>query len=1073
MNKTKKILLYMLSFIFVTAIAFTAVNSLSESYAQDLRAYESDLSLSVSYNPDVSLTLTTTNVSGYAYQYWIKTKVSTDTGTDTIVDTRNQYIWQIIGTGFGSYTQTVDIDGSHLNADKNYEVMVRVKDTNGTPEITADDVIVEELYQVLTSTQVGQATIASVEVNGKAVENDYVIVNKADLLDVKVNANLVGLTYGIYYGDSETAIKTVAGNSDGDSNDKAGSFIGDNRIDISGLKAGLNFITVKAIGNNTAVKKINLYVYDEYVASARPVIESLEGIADTDTDGDGPDMAVDGLFYFTMKVKYADGTSIADIDKNKFTYKLTSGNGEVELISKTVNGAYLDVLFSVDYGSGKNGIYYTVGTVARTSINDSIDYDDKIIQYYSGYARTATLSQTVEVYDESTETYITCGTLNGKYIANAGNKIKITATESSDITGKTGTLQYAFYREDASGWVLIKNYSSSNELIWKPVRNGTYNIQARIMDSNAGSYEKAVTNTYVIGTGLSETDTLSVKVNDSYGNEVKGFLIAGMPYKIEASYNGALENVLYMFTLYNTNLGTVYLNTYTISPYYMFIAGKNDTYIITARVINASNYGFKDISESNEVTVLAATSETAVTGILQATGSPDRLYTRFATGQESNLTALTTATEQSFELGTDFYYTGSIQICGVELTDIATSALTPATSVRLVLDSNGYSFELKQGGVWTAVTTAFNGYSVVTVSIDANTVISLPVGNDYCTNLTFTEKYVLIKNRAASLYDSVASIAAYPAINSGNDNNNFNMRFCDANGSEIGTFPNAPTELRYNQAPTASNGSFYYVGSIKVCGVELSELLTNPSSKDLFSSSYGMARLVASNGLYRLDLVLKSTSAFSANWPAFNGYVAPTIEFGAGTAIIVLAQAANTVDSHVIEFPETIILVKNQAGYLAKDIQTVTAVTAQPEKSDFRFYFSGEEGQALTPKCGGDVRYNYIASQAYTKRFYYSGSIKICGVELSELTTNAASSSAVGTQYGTCARFSNQGTHYMFQIADKTGGTATLTSNWSVFNGYEKRTIEFAAGTVLMLFGTDGTTEFYKFVSTLTFEQAV
>ena len=282
MNKTKKLLLYMMSIIFVTAIAFTAVNSLSDSYAKDLRTYESDLNLSVSYNADVSLTLETTNVSGYAYQYWIKTKVSTDTSTDTIVDTRNQYIWQIVGTGFGSYTQTIGVDASRLNADENYEVMVRVKDTKNTPEIT-DDVIVDELYQVLTSEQVGQATIASVEVNGKAIENDYVIVNKTDLLNVKVNANLAGLTYGIYYGDSATAIKTVAGNNDGDNDDKAGSFfnagetIGDNRIDISGMAAGLHSITVKAIGTNTAVKKINLYVYDEYVEAERTTITSLIG----------------------------------------------------------------------------------------------------------------------------------------------------------------------------------------------------------------------------------------------------------------------------------------------------------------------------------------------------------------------------------------------------------------------------------------------------------------------------------------------------------------------------------------------------------------------------------------------------------------------------------------------------------------------------------------------------------------------------------------------------------------------------------------------------------------------------
>jgi len=197
------------------------------------------------------------------------------------------------------------------------------------------------------------------------------------------------------------------------------------------------------------------------------------------------------------------------------------------------------------------------------------------------------LNQTAESegYDSEAGTYT------------AGMPIAI--TPSGTIEGASGDIKFAFYREDASGWVLIRDYKTLAEaptLTWTPVRPGIYNIQLRIMDDEAGSYEAALTKTYVIaGNGLSE-EALNIKIYNSITGEAADEFITGEPYKIEAQYTGS-ENVLYMFTLTSANLGTIYLNKYSPNPYFIFIPGKQDSYTITARVLNASNFGYKDISK--------------------------------------------------------------------------------------------------------------------------------------------------------------------------------------------------------------------------------------------------------------------------------------------------------------------------------------------------------------------------------------------------------------------------------------------------------------------------------------------
>jgi len=110
--------------------------------------------------------------------------------------------------------------------------------------------------------------------------------------------------------------------------------------------------------------------------------------------------------------------------------------------------------------------------------------------------------------------------------------------------------------------------------------------------------------------GLTEIEIYDYNSDES---EEPMFILAGNPYKIKAVYNDSnAEDLLYMFTLTNNNLGTVYLNNFTTSPYYIFVPWKGDSYKITVRIINTNSFGYKDISASRQIVSLSTNPPVAV-----------------------------------------------------------------------------------------------------------------------------------------------------------------------------------------------------------------------------------------------------------------------------------------------------------------------------------------------------------------------------------------------------------------------------------------------------------------------------
>ena len=543
MKKTRNIFTIALMTVLMAALFIFAANNLNAN-ASVIRPYNpaQSFELTVSYNSG-SLEVSTTNVAGHSYQYWVKTNVATDDSVDL-----KQSNW-MMKRGFGGYTASIPISNDNIDENGTYNVIVRIKDNA--------ERIVEELFGAYTPAQIGKPVISEVKVNGKSTNNETLIIEKSSSVNVTIIANIKCDSYAFYLGESDVSIMS----------NQTGIF---NITNLSLFKTGLHKIRTEISKNGSKdLKYISVYFYDEFVANKIPVIKSLVGEPDV-LLGEG------GLTLFTMQVRYADDTDMVEGDKNNFSYSLISENRKGTVETKTVTNGTLYVTFKVDY-QNNHGIYMTTATVLRNEISA---VDDKKIIYYKGYARDADIEQ---IYSASNNPLTT------------GTEITINAVNAY-IDGVLPTnLEYAFYREDASGWILMRTYGSK-ELVWTPARPGTYNIQVRVKDSSSDTYEEAVTRTYII-IGVNLDGELSVNVRDYQTNNIVNAMYAGRPYKFEAAYSGT-EDVLYMFTLYSNDLNTVYLNKYTTLPYFMFIPNKVDNYIITARVINYANFGFKDKAQS-------------------------------------------------------------------------------------------------------------------------------------------------------------------------------------------------------------------------------------------------------------------------------------------------------------------------------------------------------------------------------------------------------------------------------------------------------------------------------------------
>lgn len=198
--------------LFCVTLSWTAINSSAEVI--DPYGNGQEFALSAQYADGKLILETTGGGEGeYQYQYWIKKKVDTDSGDSSL---KQQYIWQLVGEGFSPantaevvivYTEgetEYNLTDIYLDESGKFNVIVKIKDGSE---------VVDELYSAYAPEDVGKPIITLVEIDGRPVFDDYVVVKKS-ALDVKITSNIAEGTFELLYGE-----QVIASGSDGIFND--------------------------------------------------------------------------------------------------------------------------------------------------------------------------------------------------------------------------------------------------------------------------------------------------------------------------------------------------------------------------------------------------------------------------------------------------------------------------------------------------------------------------------------------------------------------------------------------------------------------------------------------------------------------------------------------------------------------------------------------------------------------------------------------------------------------------------------------------------------------------------------
>jgi hypothetical protein len=163
-------------------------------------------------------------------------------------------------------------------------------------------------------------------------------------------------------------------------------------------------------------------------------------------------------------------------------------------------------------------------------------------------------------------------------------------------------VQFSFWRYDASGYALVKDWSSDSTLSWTPARVGYYSIEVRAKGADAGSYETAKSVTVNVADSVDHKAQVSnIMLNQA---ELNAAAAARMPIILEASATGSNgDKLLYEFKCYDKFLGTITLQNYSSDRECVWVPGKAGTDIIYVLIKNEVSFGKYDAIKSFIVTV--------------------------------------------------------------------------------------------------------------------------------------------------------------------------------------------------------------------------------------------------------------------------------------------------------------------------------------------------------------------------------------------------------------------------------------------------------------------------------------
>lgn len=248
---------------------------------------------------------------------------------------------------------------------------------------------------------------------------------------------------------------------------------------------------------------------------------------------------------------------------------------------------------NIAYSLTKFGVYHISGYVNREyEVRIGNHYDDGIIE-------------TIEIKrsDKDTSTVSLAATEDLSVPILKSSPILFTA--SADIAGIGDTqVLYSFWRYDAKGYTLVRDWSSSNTLNWTPGRVGVYNIEVRAKGADAGSYEaRESCRVEIVDLIDQKAQGVTVIINEQ---ELNNAAVARKPLVIEASAqadNG--EDLLYKFVIADNfeGLGSRTIQQYSPSRECLWVPRKSGEYRVSVLIKNEASFGAYDAMETIVVTV--------------------------------------------------------------------------------------------------------------------------------------------------------------------------------------------------------------------------------------------------------------------------------------------------------------------------------------------------------------------------------------------------------------------------------------------------------------------------------------
>ncbi|NLP48934.1 MAG: hypothetical protein GX345_08365 [Clostridiales bacterium] len=531
-----------------------------------------ETSMEIKSLEDNKIAVTITGFSeDYSYQIWSYQKITSDLILDDEADIpANQWVLSMPYTKGAMGTleddKLVFIIDKFTSPNENYTVALRIADENGdyifelNNSYTAEDLDIAVITKVLVD---GEYVKGSAQDDSDPYSEIRLVKDIADgSTTIKVVGNFEDLTYTATVLDMAEDLTPVNGNE----------FV----WNISGLEPRSYTVKVTASNDNSSDERtlhFTLYSLDEEVEYAE--IDELE------ITGGGVISNLYNIITTNIGIKPTSNKV------GHFYYRIGEPGRKAPINSdKSYNDAQLD------QDMDAYGYYQLTGLVNRDSgLATPGGWDDGIIKHFNIKRSSDPSSLTVEVNG------------NGGHSFTLNKGLPITIVAEASIAGiGSESVEYSFWRYDAKGYILVKDWSADNFLTWTPGKVGDYNIQVRAKGELAKSYEvsKSIA-VSIVDPDESKAQGVVITINEEGLNANAK---ARVPIMIKANATGSDgDDLLYKFYIHDEFMLTRQLRNYSPSGDVLWTPRKAGTYQIMVLVKNQVSYGKYDAIKRVTVTV--------------------------------------------------------------------------------------------------------------------------------------------------------------------------------------------------------------------------------------------------------------------------------------------------------------------------------------------------------------------------------------------------------------------------------------------------------------------------------------